>query len=279
MNNFLFLGGDLRSTHAASRLNKSFDCALYGFENLPSPPETRLLTHLTPHKNVILGLPAVADGEYINAPYSANKIPLEALLSAIEPGGTVYCGKTSEKLSLICMKNSLRLIDYFAREELTVMNAVPTAEGALEIILREKPVTIFGMNILITGFGRITKVMVRQLTALGANVTVCARKYADLSWAKINGCKTVHLSQLDRYLGEYDTIVNTVPAILFDRERLARLMPGCLIVDLASKAGVEDCSSGVNVVWALSLPGKTAPVTAGHIIADTIMNIITEGGE
>ena len=33
---------------------------------------------------------------------------------------------------------------------------------------------------------------------------------------------------------------------------------------------------GRNVIWALSLPGKVAPMTAGNIIRDTITNIINE---
>ena len=32
------------------------------------------------------------------------------------------------------------------------------------------------------------------------------------------------------------------------------------------------------MIWALSLPGKVAPYTAGRIIKDTIMNIIEELG-
>ena len=35
---------------------------------------------------------------------------------------------------------------------------------------------------------------------------------------------------------------------------------------------------GKNVIWALSLPGKVAPVTAGNIIFETIMNILRENG-
>lgn len=35
---------------------------------------------------------------------------------------------------------------------------------------------------------------------------------------------------------------------------------------------------GVKVIWALSLPGKVAPVTSGMIIKDTITNIINEMG-
>ena len=57
-----------------------------------------------------------------------------------------------------------------------------------------------------------------------------------------------------------------------------------LILDLASKPGGVDWDAaqalGRRVVWALSLPGKTAPFTAGEIIAKTILHMLEtdEGG-
>jgi dipicolinate synthase subunit A len=33
---------------------------------------------------------------------------------------------------------------------------------------------------------------------------------------------------------------------------------------------------GIRVIWALSLPGRVAPVTAGVIIKDTITNMLSE---
>jgi dipicolinate synthase subunit A len=37
---------------------------------------------------------------------------------------------------------------------------------------------------------------------------------------------------------------------------------------------------GVQVIWALSLPGKTAPISAGKIVAQTIREIFAaEGGD
>ena len=35
---------------------------------------------------------------------------------------------------------------------------------------------------------------------------------------------------------------------------------------------------GVKTIWALSLPGKVAPYSAGEIIRDTILNILKERG-
>lgn len=39
-------------------------------------------------------------------------------------------------------------------------------------------------------------------------------------------------------------------------------------------------AQGVQVIWALSLPGKTAPVSAGEIVAQTVQEIFeAEGGD
>jgi hypothetical protein len=43
-----------------------------------------------------------------------------------------------------------------------------------------------------------------------------------------------------------------------------------------TKSPSATAGTGVKVIWALSLPGKVAPVTAGEIVADTILNIIAE---
>ena len=53
-----------------------------------------------------------------------------------------------------------------------------------------------------------------------------------------------------------------------------------LLLDLASAPGGFDHDwakqHGYHVIWALSLPGKTAPVTAGRIISDSIRYMLNE---
>lgn len=288
MNNFLFLGGDMRSVYAAKRLSAhyDYDCFIYGFEK-SAIPDMRVLRELTKCQSVVLPLPASVDGVNINAPYFEKPLPLSIIPEAVNAGGIVYCGRSTPALRELCAQNNLKLVDYFEREELIVMNAVPTAEGCLEIIIRESGSTVFGAEILLTGYGRISKVTADYLVALGAKVTVAARKYCDLAWVEIAGCRPLHFSSLDSELSRFDIIINTVPAQIFDSERLKLLKQGCLIVDLASKSGLEDMEAarreGINVIWALSIPGKSSPVTAGNIIADTIINIMAEnsaaGGE
>ena len=69
---------------------------------------------------------------------------------------------------------------------------------------------------------------------------------------------------------------------MLGQEELEDLNSGCLILDLASKPGGVDLGAagalGLTVIWALSLPGKVAPVTAGAAIRDTIYNMLREIG-
>ena len=146
--------------------------------------------------------------------------------------------------------------------------------------MQEMPTRLFGESCVISGFGRIAKVLCRDLLALGMNVTVSARRFSDLAWIGIYGAKKLPVSELGGQLESYDLIINTVPARLFDRELLEKIRKDSLIIDLASKPGGIDFDAaqelGVNAVWALSLPGKVAPISAGQIICDTIQNILSE---
>ena len=123
--------------------------------------------------------------------------------------------------------------------------------------MREKAKSIMGMNILVTGYGRIANILSRHLQHFGANVTIVARKVEDLVWARIAGMRGVHFDELEDVLGEFDTIVNTVPAQIFDKVRLAKLQDDCLLVDVATKSCVE----GMEL-------SKSVPSTAVKVICE-----------
>lgn len=281
MERILFLGGDLRMLYAAEYLNKGHSCFVYGFEEaeeFPAPAAGRII----PCDYAVLPLPCTTDGKHINMPYHWENPDLSVVLEAVNKGGTVFAGKVCPYLEELCGENGITLKNYFGREELQIMNAVPTAEGTLEIMLKEIPITVFGAKVLITGFGRIGEVMARMLLALGASVTAAARRPEQLAKASCMGCGTLRLDKLEEALPKCEVIINTIPSAIFDRKRLLMINKDCLLIDLASKTGVEDmelaASVGVKVIWALSLPGRTAPVTAGRIIGKTIENMLAGEG-
>lgn len=193
---------------------------------------------------VVLPLPTIGEGGLLNTPLSEEKVPLQRVLAALRPGQVVCAGKVGPEFQSQAEEKGVRLFDYFAREELAVANAVPTVEGAIQIAMEELPITIHGARILVLGFGRIGKLLAHRLDALGAKVSVAARKWPDLAWAQAYGYTPEHMESLDGYLCGYDLVVNTVPVQILNSERLSDLRPGCLVIDLASKPGGAELRIG-----------------------------------
>lgn len=132
------------------------------------------------------------------------------------------------------------------------------------------------------GYGKIGKILSKDLFGMGAQTYAMARKHADLAMIESHGYEPLPFTSLKDRVGDFDIIFNTVPAMVMDNEVLSRVGKDALVIDLASKPGGVDFEAakehGVRVIWALSLPGKIAPITSGAIIKDTIMNIISELG-
>ena len=167
--------------------------------------------------------------------------------------------------------------------ERPIGNALPTAEGALQLAMEATDRTIHGSRCLVTGFGRIGRLLAERLQALGAHVTVSVRRYSDIAWASAWGYACLQTGRLAGTLGGFDLIFNTVPALVFDAERLRELREDCVILDLASAPGGVDLDAakdlGRNVRAAPGLPGKVAPRTAAAAIRDSIYHILEERGE
>ena len=285
---FLVVGGDLRQVYLASRLAKEHDVALMGFtKNLINDSNIKIIENtaenIPPTDYVVLPIPASSDGVTASCPFLGKNIMLDEILIRLKENGIVFGGKIDNRLKEFCENNGHLAIDYLQREELSVANAVPTAEGALQIAMEELPITIFGARVLIIGFGRIGKVLTKMLVSLGADTMVATGSYSNNEWIKIYGAKPVPTAKIENYLADFDLIINTAPSIILDKKRLSKIPDNTLIIDLASKPGGVDFESAKvlskKTIWALSLPGKVAPMTSGEIIAHTILNILEERGE
>ena len=231
---------------------------------------------------VVLPLPVAAPGGRLNAPLAAEPLTLEGVFAALRPGQVICAGRVDDITDALARDRGLVLHDYFAREELAVANAVPTAEGAIQIALEEMPVTLHNCRALVIGYGRLGRALAPRLAGLGARVSVAARKYAHLAWAEGFGFGTEHTGELKGWLCGYDLIVNTVPAPVLGEEELKELKPECVVIDLASLPGGVDFAAaqalGVKAIQALSLPGRVAPATAAAYLRSTICHILNELG-
>lgn len=226
---------------------------------------------------------ALADYILLPLPLDESRTPLAELLRAAKPGALALGGKLSAQARQIAAEAGVELVDYFAREELILCNAIPTAEGCIGILMAERSRTLWGSSILLTGFGPVGQALGVRLGALGAQVTAAARRPAQRALAESFGLRSVAIGRLGQLASAFDTVVNTVPAQVLSAEVLARLRPESLIVDLASRPGGTDFEAarrlGHRAIHALSLPAACAPETAGEAVAQTVCEMIGQREE
>lgn len=272
----LLIGGDLRLEKMADSL------AADGYEVKVYSDSDTLKGALADRDIVILGLPCSVDDRSVDAPRLENPILIKDLFQLMNKKQLLLGGRFSDYMKALADVYSVRWADYFLRPELEVANAIPTAEGAAQIAMEELPITLHGANCVVTGYGKVGSALAKVLSALGAKVTVCARKHADRALICANNMVAADFYSLRAAVSNADILFNTVPATVIDRGVLCALKKDALVIDLASKPGGVDFDAakdlGIHVIWALSLPGKVAPVTAGRIIKETIYNIVNELG-
>ncbi len=277
------LGGDKRSLELGNLLTKDGnDVLIYGFNKLEKYKyESINLKEVMEYADIIIGpLPFSTDNININAPFSYDEIPVNEVFKLMSEKQIIICGKLTKEHENELRNRNIKSADYFIREEMQVLNAIPTAEGAIQIAMEEMPITLHNSNVLVLGYGRIGKVLSRMLLGIGAKVYVEARNYSDLAWIKTNGYIPVHQKDLETYLPTMNVVFNTIPQMILNKELLKSVDNNCIIVDLASKPGGVDFEAAlamdIKAISALGLPGKVAPITAARVIKDTIYNILEE---
>ncbi len=284
---FTVIGGDLRNLILANLLVKEYHkVEIFGFKN--SSFDTELIEkqgieEAIHNSDVVIGpLPCSNDNETLNAPFHPGRIYINDVFKQLKKSQIFLGGHISKKLLHLSEINNVYTIDYLKREEMAVLNAIPTSEGAIQIAMEELPITLHGCKSMILGFGRIGKTLAKMLIGLGCKVYVEARKYSDIAWIKNYGYIPVHIEQLEDYLNGMEVVFNTIPNIILDSKQLKNINKECLIIDLASKPGGVDLEQaktmGLKTIWALSLPGKVAPLTAAQAIKETVYNILSELG-
>lgn len=287
---FAFIGGDLRQIRVIKKfVDDGIEVRVTGTENYDFLDYNSKIKKYSDTDYCIEGADIVVlpvpynDGDgIIKTPFSNNEIHINDVLRKMNSSQILFAGKSDERLDALAKLYNIHLIDYLNREEMSVLNSIPTVEGAIKIAISETAYTLHGSKCLVMGYGRIGKLLSHSLKALGADVYVSARKYSDLAWIKAYGYKCVPFRDFDKNIDTYNIIFNTIPVNVLDFKVLPKISDSCLIIDLASKPGGVDFETagklGKNVIWALSLPGKVAPDTAGDILKDTIINILDELG-
>ncbi|MBQ7308583.1 MAG: dipicolinic acid synthetase [Clostridia bacterium] len=219
---------------------------------------------------LLLPLPMTRDGIHVSN--TENTVRIADILASAPQETAIFAGKTDGF-------SDARLIDYAKNDFFERMNALPTAEGTLAIVLAETEITVCGMRVGITGFGRVARAVAYLFHAVGADVTVFARREEVCTEAERMGYHAPGLAALDASAGDLDVLINTVPHRIITAEVISHMEKDALIVDLASMPGGVDFDfardTEICAIHALALPGKYSPKTAGAIVGETVLSLLS----
>lgn len=281
---YLIIGGDDRLVELAEIFERNgMNISTYGMDKVEIKNVENYLSLDAALENsdiVVCPIPFSKDVHKVNSKYSSVDIEIEELFKKLEPGKKLILGAINNYSKELAKKYGIEYVDYHKDEGYQILNTIPTAEGALAIIINETRETLFRSKILVLGYGRIGRLLSEYLKNLNAEVYVEARKDSDLTWINARGMKAVPIEELPLYLGEMNTIVNTVPAMMLDCGKLDLVKKDVFILDVASTPGGIDFSyaaeKGIKTVHALGIPGKIACHSAAVYIYDTIQKILSD---
>ena len=286
-NRYLVLGGDLRNVKLAGMLADDGN-RVYSFGQDRSDEIlddgriekcTSLKTAMEKAQVIIGPVPFSSNEDFINAPFAHDKIMIDDLMKT-NKGKIFISGSIKDDLRKQLDEKYMEVIDIMKRDDLAILNTIATAEGTIEVAIKNTDKILQGSRVLILGFGRVGKIVANKFSKMSAIVTCAARKVSDLAWIKAYGYNSLNINYMLYDLKEFDIIINTVPQTILRERELKHIDAEALIIDLASSPGGIDGkiakSMGLNFIWALALPGRIAPSSSAKFIKDTVYTILEE---
>ncbi len=279
--NISIIGGDLRCVRLADILTNN-NVFVYGQEKYKRDESKikncdTLEECIKNSKVIVSGMPLTKDKITVNCPYSDRSIRLDEIYKMIKNKIFIAGGIPS----WFYEEKSIENIELLNIEELTILNAIPTVEGAIKIAIEEMEETIHESNVMVYGYGRIGKILCKRFQDLGANVYCVARKETDLAWIREGRYIPVRYNEVEKYVKTIKLIVNTVPELVIKEDTISNLDKTCVIIDLASSPGGVDKNSaekyGIKNITALGIPGKIAPLSAAKYIKNIIEKRLKNG--
>ena len=256
--NFLIIGGDKRISNLALKLKEDGHYVKTYANEVDNIEELNTIYDIYKDKSevIISSIPLTKDNINVYTPLSNKIITLEEL------------NKISKDKILITGK------DILEDEPTTILNTIPTAEGAIQKAMEETTYILSGQKAMVLGFGKVGKTLCSKLKGIGMDVYCEARKDSDLAWIKAYGYKEIPLEKLKENICKMDIVFNTIPFQILDKSTLILMSRETLIIDLASSPGGVDYKAaeklGIKAILASALPGKVAPDTASEYIKEYV---------
>ena len=222
----------------------------------------------------------LAEADMLILPIPVTKIPEQKMLNDIlnknlTNDTLVLGGCFSTEQQELLERRDIHYLDFMRDEIVTEENAVATAEGVIAELVNHSPYNIEEAKIIVTGYGCCGRAVAARLKALGARVTVLARRREVRKLAKKDGFYAADFAFGPEEAMGAAMLVNTVPALVIREPMIREMHSDAVIIDIASRPGGTDLMAaeayGIKVVAALGLPGLYTTKSSAKVLADAIL--------
>jgi len=236
---------------------------------------------------LLLPLPVSRDNCHINLISPPQTPTINEIIKSCSKNenSCIVGGIIPDEMLNLAHRSFIDVFDFYKCESLQEKNALPSAEGAIMIAMENTDRVIDGMKVLVSGYGRIGKLLANRLKSLGASVSVAARRAESLCEIAMEGFDPIDIGDIDQMsktFNECDVILNTVPKQIFTKQIIDNSKMSPLYIEIASSPGGIDIPSarirGIQIIFAPSIPGKYAPSSAGEYIFETVRDILAQRG-
>lgn len=201
--------------------------------------------------------------DYIVLPI--HPLPIEVSVVLGMDQAIIFSGRLNDEWREILKNNEIHF--YLEDEKFIWQNAALTAEAFVSFFYNTKQ-AIQGKRFIITGFGRVAKLVAHILRSMGAEICIAVRSNVQLSEAHALRYEAVYLEDITQDNGDF--LVNTIPAKWFDQKFLNKIETP--IYDLASYPGcLQDGVIQENYEMLPALPGKYFPNDAANVLYESIV--------
>jgi len=281
----VILGGDVRQIEVAKIIgDKGAKVSLVGFTQVSDDSIEKIKCgfqeiDFSQVDAIVVPVSGLDHDGKVEARYSDEEIALtKKHLENTPEHCVVYTGVKTPYLTTLMETTGRKVVPMFARDDMAILNSIPTAEGTLKVAIEHTDFMIHGSKVMVLGYGRVGKTIARLFAAVGAKVLVGARKEADLARIIEVGLTPFQLKDLVNEVNHVDICINTIPHMMLTPEILDKMNRDTLIIDVASRPGGTDFEyakeKGIKALLELGIPGKVAPKSAGAIIAKVLMDLL-----
>lgn len=189
-------------------------------------------------------------------------------------GIIIFGGNINDETLQNFKNKNIKYINLLKDENFVVKNAKLTAEGVLALTISCNEKSIFENKVLILGSGRVGLAIASLFNKLNIDADFAIFHKDKFAIASFYCKNVIFKDDFPKMIGEYDIIINTVPAKILNDDMLNKINKKAIILEIAS---INCLNSDLlkfytfKYVPAPALPMVYCAETAGKFMLDSIL--------